>query len=406
MRRTTGEVIVVGAGPVGIACALALRKHATKVSVLDRRPLTTDELGATFDHRVYALSPASRALLQSLGVWSRIDASRLTPIDRMQVWSDADAGVGADATPTAASSLPRIDFEEGQPLAWMVEHKALMAALAGALHASDVSFEVVPSIQTLSDADAAGKRVLQFEGGIEKRCELVVGADGRQSQIRALAGIDIETKDYLSSAVVANFACAHPHGGTAFQWFSAEGVLAYLPLPGNRISIVWSVSTARAAGLQTLARESMAEFVACVARGGHERLGALECISPVDVVPLNRVLAREVVKPGLVLVGDAAHGIHPLAGQGANLGYGDVGVLENEIASRSALASIGDIALLRRVARARAEPTVAMAETTDRLQGLFNRSDNVSKWIRRSGFAAFGRSALMKHLAMGHAMKN
>lgn len=404
MRRTTGEVIVVGAGPVGIACALALRKHATKVSVLDRRPLTTDELGATFDHRVYALSPASRALLESLGVWSRIDASRLTPIDRMQVWSDADAG--ADATPTAASSLPRIDFEEGQPLAWMVEHKALMSALASALHASDVSFEVVPNIRALSDADAAGKRVLQFEGGMEKRCDLIVGADGRQSQIRALAGIDVETKDYLSSAVVANFACAHPHGGTAFQWFSAEGVLAYLPLPGNRISIVWSVSSARAAELQTLARDSMAEFVACVARAGHERLGALECISPVDVVPLNRVLAREVVKPSLVLVGDAAHGIHPLAGQGANLGYGDVGALEHEIGNRGALAGIGDMALLRRVARARAEPTVAMAETTDRLQGLFTRGDNVSKWIRRSGFAAFGRSALMKHLAMGHAMKN
>jgi 2-polyprenylphenol 6-hydroxylase len=406
MRRASGEVIVVGAGPVGIACALALRKHAAKVSVLDRRPLATDALDANFDHRVYALSPASRALLQSLGVWSRIDIARLTPIDRMQVWSDADAGAGSDATPTAASSLPRIDFEEGQPLAWMVEHKALMAALAGTLHASDIGFEVVPSMHALSDADAAGKRVLQFEDGVERSCDLLVGADGRQSQIRTLAGIDVETKDYLSSAVVANFACAKPHGGTAFQWFSAEGVLAYLPLPGNRISIVWSVSTARAAELQVQARESMSEFAASVARAGHERLGALECISPVDIVPLNRVLAREVVKPGLVLVGDAAHGIHPLAGQGANLGYGDVSALEHEIANRGALAGIGDIALLRRVARARAEPTVAMAETTDRLQGLFSRGDNVSKWVRRTGFAAFGRSALMKHLAMGHAMKN
>ncbi len=406
MKRANGEVIVVGAGPVGIACALALRKHAANVSVLDRRPLAADGMDANFDHRVYALSPASRALLQSLGVWSRIDASRLTPIDRMQVWSDADACAGADATPTTASSLPRIDFEEGQPLAWMVEHKALMSALAGALDASEVSFEVVPSIRALSDADVAGKRLLQFEGGLEKRCDLVVGADGRQSQSRARAGIDVETKDYLSSAVVANFSCAHPHGGTAFQWFSAEGVLAYLPLPDNRISIVWSVSTAHAVELQALARESMSEFVACVARAGHERLGALECISSVDVIPLNRVLARELVRKGLVLVGDAAHGIHPLAGQGANLGYGDVSALEHEIANRSGLASVGDFALLRRVARARAEPTVAMAETTDHLQGLFKRGDNVSKWVRRSGFAAFGRSALMKHLAMGHAMKN
>jgi 2-octaprenyl-6-methoxyphenol hydroxylase len=316
----------------------------------------------------------------------------------MQVCSDADD--------RESRALPRIDFEEGQPLAWMVEHKALMAALVSALHATDVTFAVVSAISGLSEPDAGGKRALQLADGSSRSADLIIGADGRQSQIRALAGIDVESKDYLSSAVIANFACTRSHGGTAFQWFSTDGVLAYLPLPGKRMSIVWSVPTARAAELQSLAQASVAAFAAEVGRASGNALGELECISPVEVVPLNRVLARELVKPGLALVGDAAHGIHPLAGQGANLGYGDVIALARELAERSALAGIGDIAVLRRFARARAEPTAAMAETTDHLHGLFTRDDIVSKWLRRDGFAAFGRASLIKQLAMAHAMKS
>jgi ubiquinone biosynthesis UbiH/UbiF/VisC/COQ6 family hydroxylase len=395
------RVVIVGGGPVGAAFALAAASGLanTEVVLLERGSVPTmpasDE---AFDHRVYAVSPDSILLLEKMRVWQRLKSlqrTRIAPVDQMQVWSDAEQ---------PGQKLPSIAFSHGAALAHIVEHRTLVAALHAELAESAVALRLGVTIAALQRAEGGYDRGyhLKLTDGSTLRADLVIGADGRQSHVRGLADIGVTLKDYDSVGIVANFRCENPHGNIARQWFTPNGVLAYLPLPHQQISIVWSVQNRMADALPQ--RDSDA-FADAVAAAGHHSLGRLTLVSAVDAIPLRRQTANQSVAPNLALIGDAAHAIHPLAGQGVNLGFGDVLSLVDVLQHRSPLSAIGDEVVLRRHARLRAEATVAMGEATDCLQTLFLRNDAVSKWIRRDGFGLFDRAKLLKRLATEYAVR-
>lgn len=404
------KIAVVGGGPIGLAAAVALsrltRLPQMSVTLVERTAPVAGEPGADIDHRVYALSPRSRDTLMQLGAWPESEAllARVQPVHEMHVFSDAEGGVGdTEDAGQNLPTLPEVDFATGMPVAWMIEHKVLMAGLMRAFDRTGLPVKTgaVVAMEPVGAVHGGG-RCLHLDDGTTLQADLVVAADGRYSSLRALAGIDVVEKDYQSLALVANFETALPHTGSAMQWFTHDAVLAYLPLPGNMMSIVWSVANEAAASLRALDDGAFAEAVAAA---GHHRLGALTLRSPREAIALKRIEALDWVAPGFALIGDAAHAIHPLAGQGANLGFGDVEALVKVLDTRGPLGRAGDIAVLRRYQRERREAAALMAETTDGLHGLYRSDRAVSKWLRRKGFGWFGRQAWARELAAGYAAR-
>jgi ubiquinone biosynthesis UbiH/UbiF/VisC/COQ6 family hydroxylase len=242
---------------------------------------------------------------------------------------------------------------------------------------------------------------LVLEDGEEIAAQLVVGADGAGSWVRQAAGIEARVHDYGQLGVVANFACERGHGGTAYQWFREDGVLAYLPLPGARMSMVWSTPEAHARELMALSAEALE---ARVAAAGESRLGRLRLLAPAQGFPLRRLEARPLVVPRVALVGDAAHVVHPLAGQGVNLGFGDAAVLAETLGGRETFRDCGDPAVLRRYERARAEAILAMRSVTDGLVRLFSATGRLPDAVRNRGMNLTDRLPVLKNLLVRHAL--
>jgi ubiquinone biosynthesis UbiH/UbiF/VisC/COQ6 family hydroxylase len=390
--RADFDVAIVGAGLVGLALAPALAPTGLRVALADRAAIRAPDEpapGADWDARIYAISPGSAAFLQSIGAWQALSRDRIQPIEAMRVEGD-DGGV-----------LNFSAYEQGErALAWIVEERALRAALVPLVHAAGVAIEAPSAFTALGWADAAA--VLQRADGTPLSARLVVGADGVRSWVRQAAGIAVTPKPYGQTAVVANFACERAHHGRAWQWFRADGaILAWLPLPGRRISIVWSAPEREA---QELLGEPPAALAARVAAAGGHALGALECITPAAGFPLQLVRVPTVVATRLALVGDAAHGVHPLAGQGVNLGFGDVETLAAVLRDRGPVADPGAALLLERYARRRAEPVAAMQAVTDGLARLFGTPAPWARRVRNLGLAAVERLPLAKHLLVHSAL--
>jgi 2-polyprenylphenol 6-hydroxylase len=241
--------------------------------------------------------------------------------------------------------------------------------------------------------------VLADGASIEAR--LVIAADGANSAVRAAAGILAETLAYEQTAIVANFAAERAHDGVAFQWFTDEGVVALLPLPGSHVSLVWSAPDPIAAELLALTDDA---FVARVADWGAAELGALSLRGARHSFALRRLTVDRLVAPRLVLVGDAAHVVHPLAGQGLNLGLQDVSELLSVLAHREPFRDFGDIVLLRRHARARAEPVALMRMTTDGLTRLFRQRSPTVRSLRNVGMTLVDRVAPLKNALIRQAL--
>jgi ubiquinone biosynthesis UbiH/UbiF/VisC/COQ6 family hydroxylase len=219
--------------------------------------------------------------------------------------------------------------------------------------------------------------------------------------VRRAAGLTARASSYRQLGVVANCETAKPHHGTAFQWFMADGVLAYLPLPGNRISIVWSTSEPHGRELLGLAPEA---FVRGVADAGRAVLGDLTLITPPQAFPLQSLAAESMIGPRVALVGDAAHVVHPLAGQGVNLGFGDARVLAETLAAREPFRDCGDRVLTRRFERSRAEAVLAMRTVTDGLARLFGLPGTPAARLRNAGLNLTDRLAPVKNLLVRHAI--
>jgi ubiquinone biosynthesis UbiH/UbiF/VisC/COQ6 family hydroxylase len=242
---------------------------------------------------------------------------------------------------------------------------------------------------------------LTLSDGQALQAHLIVGADGGHSWIRQQAGINTTGHEYGQLGVVANFITEKPHGNIARQWFRRDGILAWLPLPGNRMSMVWSTFQQNAQALLALDAQALCGRVA---EAGEHALGALELITPAAGFPLRLQNAVDVVKPRLALIGDAAHLVHPLAGQGVNLGFHDAEKLAQALIQRGARADVGDVMLLRRYARASRGDVVAMQTVTDGLQKLFNNDKPLLAMLRNVGLGVVNRQGWLKRHLMAHAV--
>lgn len=362
------DIVVVGGGPVGAAAALGLARAGFRVALVERgaRPPAFD--AATYAARVYALSHASRRLLEHLGVWRNL--VRTAPYEAMRVWVDAP-------TRGLAFSARQLALPE---LGWIVEHPLLVDRLWAALDYANV--EVVAQAGTVAGSGGGG---VTLEDGRLLEAPLVVAADGADSRLREAAGIQAVGWHYAQRGIVCNASTEKPHAGTAWQRFLKTGPLAVLPLADGRISIVWSADEARAQALLALDDAAFcAELSAAV-----QVLGAFHAPTPRLNFPLRLLQARRYAGDGLVLVGDAAHTVHPLAGQGVNLGFGDVARLcETLRQARDAGRDWSAPRTLQRYARARRADATEMLAVTDGLQKLFTPRTAVLRPLLGAGMAA------------------
>lgn len=384
----TRDIAVVGAGLVGLAAALAFAEAGLDVVLLGAAMASppTDRL----DSRIYAISPGSAALLDGLGAWDSLPIARVQAVHAMAVFGDRPgATLGFDA------------LESGVPaLAHIVESGVLSAALASRVVAHpriELRVPARPTSLHVTDREA----VLRVEGAEPVAARLVVGADGAQSWVRQVAGFDTRARAYPQKAVVANFRAELPHGSVARQWFREDGILALLPLPDGHVSMVWSAAEVVADELMDLAGDELAVRVAVAAGGA---LGALACVTPPSAFPLRAMAADRIVMPRLALVGDAAHNVHPLAGQGVNLGFRDVRELAAVLASRGAQRDCGVLPLLRRYERARREDVRSMIAVTDALQRLFSSRLPGAGWLRNAGLRLTAGLPMIRQGLAQHAL--
>jgi ubiquinone biosynthesis UbiH/UbiF/VisC/COQ6 family hydroxylase len=381
-------VLVAGAGLAGRAFALAAARRSPGLKLglcgFDAPDPAAPE---PLDARIYAITPGNAAFLADLGVWDRIEPDRRCAVVGMRVHGDDGGVIAFDA------------YRSGVPaLAWIVEDGRLQRALGEALR-EDAVVAPLPALERVDAAAALAKAALRGGAGLGAR--LVVGADGADSAVRAAAGIDVRRDDYGQTAVVANFDCEREHRNLALQWFQGGPVLAFLPLSGRRMSMVWSTHPEHAQRLMAADAASLAAEVEAASGGA---LGALSVIGGPRAFPLRRQRARRAVAPRVALIGDAAHVVHPLAGQGANLGLQDARVLAELLSERAPSQSPGDLALLRRYERRRAEPTALMQAGVHGLQRLFAAPGRAAALARNRGLNLVNRAPVIKDLLARHAM--
>lgn len=378
------QIVIVGAGLVGAAAALALARQGLRVALIERQPAPLPD--DTWDARIYAISPANQRFLESLGAWQRMDVARIQTVFRMDVAGDAAGAIRLDAYESGVSHLATI-----------VESVRLQHALWEALLADgNVALHCPAAIESIAWGEPYSQ--LSLTDGTQLEAELIVGADGAASRIREWAGLSSTLTPYGQSGVVANFDCERPHRGTAFQWFSDGDILAWLPLPGTRMSMVWSTQSAHADELVALDADALADKVRAA---GHDRLGELRVLTPAAAFPLRLNRVETIVAPGVALIGDAAHGVHPLSGQGVNLGFGDVEALAGVLTQRR-LTRCGDVRILNAYARQRAEPVRRMQAITHGLHHLF--ADERASWLRNTGMRLVDQLPPLKAALVREAM--
>lgn len=383
----TFDVAVVGGGLVGKTAALALTQSGYKTALL-AQAATPRPANLAFDTRVYALSSSSQALLERLRVWQALDHGRLAPFYDMRVYGDAQAELHFSAY---QASVPQ--------LAWIAESSMIETSLDAALRFQPNLTWFDARAQGLDVRDEAAMLTLSSAQVLE--ASLIVGADGAHSWVRSQMGAKVERRDYRQTGVVANFKASLPHRETAYQWFHEGEVVALLPLPDGHVSLVWSAHTAHA---DDLLAYDPARLAAEVERVSHGKVGSLECVTPAAGFPLALQTVDKLIAPRVVLVGDAAHLIHPLAGQGMNLGLRDVAALADAIAHKESFRDLGDTVLLRRYERSRREDIRALMVATDGLQRLFAVPGSFAKAVRNAGMAFVGAQPLVKRLLVSAAL--
>ena len=361
------DVAVLGGGIVAHALALMLARDRLRVALV--HPSVATAPVTPTDIRAYALNRASRELLTLLKVWP--DGDDVTPVGQMWV---------AEPNGDDPASI-RLGERADDPLAWIVDVPALEDRLADAVRYQ-------PGIDVVDERPTA---------------RLTVVCEGKRSQTRDALGIEFDVRPYDQTAVAARAMCARPHGGIARQWFDRGEVLALLPMGGSQgraVAVVWSLPHDRAREMLAMDTDSLGRAleIAC-----DHALGDMQVVGVPAAWPLELSVARDWVRPGLALAGDAAHAMHPLAGQGLNVGLGDVAALAGVIHGREYWRDPGDMKLLRRYERERKSAFARMAQVTDGLYGLFGHPDDRIQTLRRWGLRTFDRLTPLKHWAIRQA---
>lgn len=390
-RILKSSVAVCGTGIAGLACALAMARRGQSVTLLGPRPQIAPADTEIFHPRVYAISPVSQKFLSSIGVWDMLPPARLTPIDSMEIFGDGDGRLNLRAWQNAMPEL-----------AWIVEAGEIERVLIQAVQFVGLRWVTEKFVDYRPG-------VLTTESGAVIEADLIVAADGAQSPLRAAAGVPVDITPYGVTGLVAHFNCEKPHHGKAVQWFREDGVLALLPLPdtraGHQVSMVWSMKEQQANEL--LAQDSSQQartLTAMLAQATAGQLGMLTQCAALHGFPLT-LNQSPMIDDRLALVGDAAHRLHPLAGQGLNLGLGDVQSLVDVVAGREPFRAAGDPMVLRRYRRARAEPVMAMRLVTDGLHRLFNAQTAPVVWLRNIGMNLVEKLPFIKRQIIGGASR-
>jgi 2-polyprenylphenol 6-hydroxylase len=371
------DLIIVGAGMVGSALALALQEQGLEILLVDGGPLSVKpfDAHASFEPRVSALSVASQRILDRLGVWDGIAARRACPYGEMQVWD----GSGTGQIHFSAASV------HAEALGHIVENRVVQDALLERLHDSPIG--LLPGARLEQLRRSGDGWLLTLSDGRELRAPLLVAADGANSAVRRLAGCATREWDYLHHAIVTSVRCSKPHQATAWQRFTDDGPLAFLPLAGpageHWCSIVWSVTPGEAERLMAL---NEADFRRALGFAFEHRLGEVLHADPRLCIPLRQRHAKRYVEEGLVLVGDAAHSIHPLAGQGVNLGFLDVAVLAEVLLHAAQRGErLSDVKVLSRYERRRMPHNLAMMAAMEGFERLFQADPLAVRWLRNAG---------------------
>ena len=372
------DIAIVGGGLNGPTLALALAQIGLRVTLIDRLPAATRE-DAAFDGRSYALALTSTRMLGALGIWDNVK-SHAQPMLEIKV-TDGRAGEGPSPF---FMHFDHAEIEEG-PMGHMVEDRHLRRALAEAVSAEARITRLDGETVIAQDAAPAGV-TLTLEDGKTLRTRLVVGADGRASGTATRAGIKRIGWDYAQTALVCAIAHEKPHHGVAHQFFMPPGPLAILPLTENRSSIVWSETAANAAHIHALADEGYLDVLR--PRFG-DFLGEISLAGARYTYPLSLSLAHSMVAPRVVLLGDAAHGVHPIAGQGLNAGMRDVAALAEVIADAQRRGQdVGSTTVLEQYQLWRRFDNTALALATDSFNRLFSNDNPLLRLARDVGMAA------------------
>lgn len=391
------DIVIVGAGMVGAALACALADRGLRLAVLDAQPLDRPvgrDTASGYDPRVSALSAASEAILRNVGAWQRLDPAAPCSYRHMRVW-DAE-GTGAISFDAEALGEPRLGH--------IVENHRVQQALLDRLATTPVSVFAGRRLEGLVREPDSWRLVMA--DGERFEASLVVAADGARSHVRELAGFPMREWDYLHHAIVTTVETAKPHRHTAWQRFLPSGPLAFLPLPDREgrhyCSIVWSALPDFAAELMTLDNQAFCERLG---EAFEHRLGPVLAADPRHSIPLRQRHARSYAMEGLVLIGDAAHSIHPLAGQGVNLGLLDVGelvaVLDGAMQRGESLAALD---VLQRYERGRIGANLGMMLAMEGFQRLFHADSLPLRWLRNTGMRLLEGQGSVKNGIIRQAM--
>lgn len=395
------DIVIVGAGIAGSALALALAGQGLRCAVVEARPLAPAELPQAydvqhFDARVSALTPRSRRFLERLDAWQAIERYRYCPYDHMTVW---------DAQGTGAIEFDCGDVDAAA-LGYIVENRVIVNALLEQVASCrDIELIAEAALAACQREEDESLRIELEDGGV-LGADLLIAADGALSRVRELMGFRTREWDYGHRAIVATVETQESHQNTAWQRFMSSGPLALLPLPGadgrHYCSIVWSAQEEPA---QELLQLGDSDFCRALSQASEQRLGDVVAASARFAFPLRQRHATDYVQPGIALVGDAAHTIHPLAGQGVNLGLQDVAVLSEEISLALAQGvNPGQIQMLRRYQRRRKGENLLMMGAMDGFKRLFEEPSLPVRWLRNTGMRNVNQMLPLKRQLMRHAM--
>lgn len=396
--RKTFDIVIVGGGITGLTAAaiLAASKHRDqlRIRVVDAQPQPQPVPDDEISLRVSAIATGSAALLDRVGAWPHIGDAQACPYERMQVWDASDA----PDSPTALC-FDAADFAIGE-LGFIVENARLRSALFAALGSGPVEFAFDATIDSLESSDEGHRLVL--EDGRPLHADLVIAADGARSWVRNRFGIETHEQPYGQTAFVTHVRPERPHRNTAWQRFLADGPLGMLPLPDGRVSVVWSTTDAQA---QEAYAASDTDLGRLLTSASDYVLGTLTTEGPRGNFALHARHAEHYVLPGIALIGDAAHAVHPLAGQGANLGLQDAEALAGVIdAALAANEHPGDRPVLRRYERERKGANANMLRFVTMLNRLFASDVAALRVLRKTGMRLFNNSGPLRDYVVGVAL--